>query len=406
MSRSWLQAGMLFISWLLCGALGLWGSGRSAWFLFAVLSGFIGYVLLIQWLTLRIVEVKRQVSHQRYMAGDSIRVTVTVQSMSWFPLAKLTIAEPWSCNDQHLATHHSTYITGFYREIRFEYSLVEAARGVYTSPHIIVAATDVFGLFSKQVHISSQLDCLVLPVPTPIVSYEQPTRANGRGRTGQTLLSLPDQVKGIRPYTVGDPISRIHWKASAKGQGLQTMELDASLENEVKIMLDCAMPAELFESAISVCAGLVHQLEREDIPFTVRSSQAVQAASSELPTLEHSLYMLARATYMEKAEDIEDAYASLLRGYSYRVQSQSLFICLIAHLSDKLVQALLRLHKKGTKIKLIWLYEDTISFHDRQQLKELESFLCNVELLSIKQVSLYAQRKGEQDERSRYSNYS
>ncbi len=77
-------------------------------------------------------------------------------------------------------------------------------------------------------------------------------------------------IFGVRNYETGDPVRFIHWKQSARGQGLKTKEFEEEVSRRFMLMLDLRCPAEPaesllldFEKAVSLTASLARHLLRE-----------------------------------------------------------------------------------------------------------------------------------------------
>ncbi len=76
-------------------------------------------------------------------------------------------------------------------------------------------------------------------------------------------------IFGVRNYEAGDPVRFIHWKQSAKGQGLKTKEFEDEISRSFLIMIDLRCPAEPpaemlgeFEKTVSLAASLARHLLR------------------------------------------------------------------------------------------------------------------------------------------------
>jgi uncharacterized protein (DUF58 family) len=67
---------------------------------------------------------------------------------------------------------------------------------------------------------------------------------------------------GVRPYENGDPLHRIHWKSTARRDGLMTRMDEPALEWRFQVYVDASASsyqgrAELFEQAIRWAAGIL-----------------------------------------------------------------------------------------------------------------------------------------------------
>src|SRR5664279_3550031 len=56
------------------------------------------------------------------------------------------------------------------------------------------------------------------------------------------LTEDPSRFAGIRPYHLGDPLRRVHWRASARAGTLLTRRFDPSRRRDVLLALDLRVP--------------------------------------------------------------------------------------------------------------------------------------------------------------------
>lgn len=74
-------------------------------------------------------------------------------------------------------------------------------------------------------------EIIVYPTPLPVAGIEQMNPKNRGGRQAKWSLHENQMVTiGTRGYVAGDPFNRIHWKASAKNQELQTRIIEKSAD--------------------------------------------------------------------------------------------------------------------------------------------------------------------------------
>ena len=114
-----------------------------------------------------------------------------------------------------------------------------------------------FGLFSKALRIESGEAALVYPAVEPVFTpphigsqRERGERAAGRGATGA-------EVAGLRDFTAGDPIRRIHWPTSLRRDTLVVREVRSHQQDEIEVCLRTAGQGagELFERAVRWAAS-------------------------------------------------------------------------------------------------------------------------------------------------------
>jgi uncharacterized protein (DUF58 family) len=99
-------------------------------------------------------------------------------------------------------------------------------------------------------------------VTTPLGQRHQP---GGVPRVTQTGESM--DLRGVRPYQPGDPVRDLHARSWARTGVPVVREYQQEYFRRVAVILDtdaAALDADAFESAVSLTAGLVARLSRED----------------------------------------------------------------------------------------------------------------------------------------------
>ena len=108
----------------------------------------------------------------------------------------------------------------------------------------------------------------VLVYPRPLASLAPTTPTQAGADRGQPVAGVDDFL-GLRPYTRGDPLSRVSWKHQAAGHGLWTREqVDYRSED---LWLDYAsLPNADPEMRLSRLCGMALQLAGENRAFGLR----------------------------------------------------------------------------------------------------------------------------------------
>ena len=84
------------------------------------------------------------------------------------------------------------------------------------------------------------------------------------------------QFNGIREYIHGDPLSRIHWNASARTGTWKSKEYEKESLPRMLIVLDTAshyQSREQFETAVSTAASLLDYAQRTDLPIGLLTTE-------------------------------------------------------------------------------------------------------------------------------------
>jgi uncharacterized protein (DUF58 family) len=118
--------------------------------------------------------------------------------------------------------------------------LVWTKRGVYPHAALRLTCSYPFGLVRAYRRVDLSGEVIVGPAvyltPTPrAAGYDVMLGGKFKGyRLGTSGASFA----GVRPFQHGDPWKQIHWKSSAKGQGLMVKTFDEELSGRVSIILD------------------------------------------------------------------------------------------------------------------------------------------------------------------------
>lgn len=119
-------------------------------------------------------------------------------------------------------------------------------RGWYSLGPTQIESGDVFGLFAMVKHFETNQRLLVFPyifdlqfflVPYGVLPDESTFR--------EKTLEVTPYAAGVREYTPGDPLKRIHWPSSERKQKLIVKEFDKDPLGEVWIFLDARKAAHI-----------------------------------------------------------------------------------------------------------------------------------------------------------------
>lgn len=90
-------------------------------------------------------------------------------------------------------------------------------RGYYQFGPLLVETGDVFGLHRRFRVIAEPHFVMVLPKVLPLQGYNLASRRPiGEIHVTHRLFEDPTRLAGVRPYQQGDPLNRIHWRATAR----------------------------------------------------------------------------------------------------------------------------------------------------------------------------------------------
>lgn len=122
---------------------------------------------------------------------------------------------------------------------RFQYDIEFRMRGYYTFGPLLVEGGDLFGLHRRYRVISGACHVLVRPRVVPLAGYDLASRRPvGEIRLRHRLSEDPTRIAGVRPYEKGDPLNRIHWRATARTGVLHSKVCEPTCVAGATLVLD------------------------------------------------------------------------------------------------------------------------------------------------------------------------
>ena len=144
--------------------------------------------------------------------------------------------------------------------------IVVPRRGLYYIHHMRFSSRFPFGFFERLLRMEHDGKILAYPHLLPMRNM-LPILPRMVGQRETNQRGHAGGFYGVRAYQAGDPARNVHWKQSAKGQGLKVKEFEAENTDRYRLMLDLRCPVKLspamareFEKAISLTATLARML--------------------------------------------------------------------------------------------------------------------------------------------------
>lgn len=213
----------------------------------------------------------RSTNRDHVRIGDNVAVVTVVENRGWLPI-------PWLLLEDLLprrALIHSPpnlQITGRRLQLvsfrgrgrkTLSYQLKCNCRGYYQLGPLVAETGDVFGLYRRYRILSEPSFVLVYPDVVPLEGFDIASRRPiGEVRMSHRLFEDPTRIAGVRGYQSGDPLNRIHWRATASTGLLHSKLYEPSTVAGATIVLD------------------FHQASYAAADEPVRSELAVTAAAS------------------------------------------------------------------------------------------------------------------------------
>ncbi|MFH1560930.1 MAG: DUF58 domain-containing protein [Chloroflexota bacterium] len=224
------------------------------------------------------VEYSRHLATPRVFFGETVTLEIEVSNRKLLPLPWVHIQDevPDGVVFPKGTTHPSSskptrailpnfLSLGWYHRLIHRYQVQCLRRGYFTFGPATIRSGDLFGFFQKESTVRTLDRLLVYP---RIVSLEElglPSRDPfGDLRIRRHLFEDPVQVLSTRDYAYGDPLKRIHWKATARLSRLQSRVFEPTTTVDLALFLDMRTavlphlgPSEqLLETAVITAASI------------------------------------------------------------------------------------------------------------------------------------------------------
>jgi uncharacterized protein (DUF58 family) len=212
-----------------------------------VLLGVLLFTRLLTREGLHRVEAERTVSAEEVEAGGRIEVEIEVENVGRLPL-------PWVLLEDQLPSFALRQrpprlrVKGKRLQIRLlragqtttlKYKIECTNRGFYQVGPLVLESGDLFGLHRRYRVVAPPAYVMVYPKVVPLLGYDIASRRPiGDVRLVHRLYEDPTRIAGVRPYQPGDPLNRIHWRATARAGRLHSKIYDPSTLAGATLLLD------------------------------------------------------------------------------------------------------------------------------------------------------------------------
>ena len=217
-----------------------------AWLIFfdnLLLSLWIGLlaVIVFSWITssnsLKEISVKRYSRKRILEIGDTFDERLEIKNNSKIPKFWIEIND----RSELLAKISSRVITGLgaNKLSIFPSTVFLNKRGFYLLGPTELISGDPFGLFTSSKLFQFKNSLIVFPKIFKLPRFPLlPTdKTGGAALRLQTTHPTP-QAAGVREYSPGDPLSRVHWPTTVRRDKLMVKEFDEDSQASVWLLLD------------------------------------------------------------------------------------------------------------------------------------------------------------------------
>lgn len=272
--------------------------------------------------SLRGVEFRRRLQHERAHMGQSIELQLTLVNRKLLPLSALELEDTLprhveatgavvrQTRDDLLPCLYVVRPMLPYESVTRRVRIRCRRRGVHQFGPARWHAFDFLGMLAQHAGSTDTHSLLVLPKVFPLaLDARMPELLTGPLAARPRLWTDPLRIRGFREYRAGDPLRSVDWRATARRGSLIVREHEASSCPIVQIVLgfdvrapsgDRVEPDEL-EFAISVAASLAAHALQQRFHVGLFGNALAQGAPIALPAsgspqqLARLLELLARA---------------------------------------------------------------------------------------------------------------
>lgn len=119
------------------------------------------------------------------------------------------------------------------------YQITFLTHGYFQIGPTLVESGDLFGLHRHYRIATEPVYILVYPKVIPVAGYDVSSRRPvGEIKLQHRLFEDPTRISGVRQYQAGDPMNRVHWKATARTGELHSRVYESSSLAGATILLD------------------------------------------------------------------------------------------------------------------------------------------------------------------------
>jgi uncharacterized protein (DUF58 family) len=210
----------------------------------------LGILLLSRFFTRHWTEkiiVRRRTSGDVFEIGESCEVTVEIENQGSLSVPWLLIEDSLSRDDLSETPRRLKINGGRLKLIRLargetaelKYEVTFLTRGYFQLGPLLLETGDVFGLHRRFRVAGEPHFALVLPKVLPLQGYNLASRRPlGEIRVTHRLFEDPTRLAGVRPFQQGDPLNRIHWRATARTGELHSRIYETSRVAGATFLLD------------------------------------------------------------------------------------------------------------------------------------------------------------------------
>jgi len=280
------------------------------------------------------LSAERSCDRDSVQVGESVRVEVRVLNLGRLPVPWVLLEDalPLDAMRQHppRLQVNGTALSLAQLKARSEktlsYEVTFLARGYYQFGPLLLESGDLFGLHRRYRVVTAPHCVLVYPKVVSLEGYDIASRRPmGEVRMSHRLFEDPTRIAGVRPYQKGDPLNRIHWRATARTGQLHSKTYEPSCVAGATLVLDfhtasfamknASNRAELAITTAAALANAVYQMG-EQVGLVTNGRDAAERIRYQGWRQEFRTRAMARAkaTAQERSDRLQPLRVETQRG--------------------------------------------------------------------------------------------
>lgn len=325
------------------------------------------------------LQYHRDFSERRAFMGETIEVRVSLSNHKFLPLTWVTTGDVFPKElpvaettllvrgDTGKGELNNFWAVRWYDRATRTYHLKATTRGFHTFGPVDVETGDGFGMFRSARRLENTQTLVVYPRIMPLTSLGMPAKEPFGDRLApQFMFEDPLRTVGIRDYRHEDDFRKVHWKASARRQRLQTRVLEPTNDINLMVCLNVQTVNKIYmgvipehlEKVVSIAASISYYALTQRWPTGLLANGALPHSDQSLKILPGRspaqlttiLELLAAVTPFATAP-----FHRLLAEESPYLPWGATLVVISASLSEALAATLLDLKATGRRIVLITL---------------------------------------------------
>lgn len=153
-------------------------------------------------------------------------------------------------------------------------------RGILHPARVSFESSFPLGLWESRIGLESDLDMTIFPRPVAPKLFEDASLIAllESNEAESTVTDWDGDFHGLREFQTGDRVKLIHWPTSARSHHLVVRQFDRQLPGRVTLVFHSIRPdqkpqsTEVFEGALELLCGMLHQLHQRAIPVDLIAS--------------------------------------------------------------------------------------------------------------------------------------